>query len=256
MEKGLRQGNPLSPFLFTIVAEGLSRLLAKARESEEFQRVKWTNNGDAVTHLQFTDDTIIFCQAKKKEVKNLKSFLRAFEAVSGLQINYKKSKCVGIGLKQGQVEKFASLLRCETSGLPIDYLGIQVGVNPGRVKTWEPILNKFSKKLASWEISKLSMTGRLVLLKSALCNLPLYYASIYKMPIQVAVQLERMQRDFFIGEDGAKKKIHYVRWNVVGQAFREGIKLKLGKGEEIDFWEDIWLGDQPLKAQYSIMWEL
>ncbi|KAL9681772.1 hypothetical protein QQ045_013560 [Rhodiola kirilowii] len=131
----IKAGGPVSPFLFTIVAEGLSRLISKAREAKEFQGVKWTDNGDAVTHLQFADDTIIFYQAKKKEVKTLKWILKAFEAVSGLQINYKKSKCVGIGLKQGQVEKFTSLLGCEIAGLPMDYLVIQVGVNPGRVKT-------------------------------------------------------------------------------------------------------------------------
>ncbi|KAL9663703.1 hypothetical protein QQ045_019094 [Rhodiola kirilowii] len=234
------------------------------------------------------------------------------------------------------MENYASLLGCESAGLPMDYLGIQVGANPGKVKTWEPILKKFSKKLASWKISKLSMAGRLVLLKSALCNLPLYYDSIYKMSIQVAMKLERMQRDFLWGMTGKTKKMHYVRWEVVqrprthgglgiqsmieknmallakwwwklitsrdglwrrmvvekyaikdphnlnrvssrnskmsrswrdilkivqsnsevGQAFREGIKLKLGKGDETDFWEDIWIGDRPLKALYPKLWEL
>ncbi|KAL9686105.1 hypothetical protein QQ045_023560 [Rhodiola kirilowii] len=148
MERGLRQGDPLSPFLFNIAAEGLSRLLTKAEETGVIYGVEWIREGERLSHLQFVDDTILFCRAEEEEIHTIKHILVTFQAASGLRINYKKSTCIAIGLKEAEVEQFANIIGCQAGKLPMLYLRIPMGVNPGFIKTWEPILERFRKKLA------------------------------------------------------------------------------------------------------------
>ncbi|KAL9663373.1 hypothetical protein QQ045_018759 [Rhodiola kirilowii] len=212
MERGLRQGNPLSPFLFLMVAEGLSRLLSKAKDVGDLRGVELVRNGERMNHLQYPDDTVIFCEAEMVEIKALRRILKSFEASSGLRINYSKSKCVGIGVKEIELRQYAQTLGCDTGQLLMEYLGIPVGADPGRLKTWAPVIDKFKEKLASWRSSTLSMAGRLVLVKAALSNLPVYYASLFKMPVQVVAQLERLQRRFLWGSSEKGRKIHYFKW--------------------------------------------
>lgn len=120
--KDLRQGDPLSPFLFNIVAEGLNMLMLRARPLGLLSGVTMGNDV-MISHLQFTDDTIIFCEAKLEEVMVVKRILRCFELVSGLKINFHKSSICGIGVPENEMEVFASRLCCRVQKLPLSYLG-------------------------------------------------------------------------------------------------------------------------------------
>ncbi|CAM8969112.1 unnamed protein product [Rhodiola kirilowii] len=340
--KGIRDGEgaaargPLSPFLFLVAAEGLSRILDKAVVEGVIKGVDWLNNGDKLSHLQFADDTILFCRAEAEEVQNLRSILIAFGGCSGLKINFDKSLCFGIGLQEEEVCEFARLFNCPAGKFPMKYLGMPVGVNPAKLSTWKPVIQKFKDKLASWRGANLSMAGRLVLIKSALCSLPLYYASLFKIPIAVAQEMEKIQRQFLWGGSEARRKMHFVKWETVtkpkkfgglgiqslveknlalltkwwwqlisgkgglwrrmiiekygfnglldpsrgtvnprrlsnswknilatvkgneevGIAFREGVILKLGRGNELSFWEDAWAGEKPFKDVYPKLFML
>ncbi|KAL9675464.1 hypothetical protein QQ045_003666 [Rhodiola kirilowii] len=132
MKRGLRQGDPLSPFLFLVAAEGLSRILDKAVEEGVINGIDWMNNGDKLTHLQFADDTVLFYRADAMEFQNLRAILIAFEGCSGLKINFDKSLCFGIGLKVEEVSEYAKVFRCPLGGFPMKYLGMQ-----SEGKIWE-----------------------------------------------------------------------------------------------------------------------
>ena len=91
-QRGLRQGDPLAPFLFNIVAEGLTGLMRTAISKNLFQSYQVGSQKEEVNILQYADDTLFFGSASTDNIRVLKSVLRIFEIVSGLKINYAKSQ--------------------------------------------------------------------------------------------------------------------------------------------------------------------
>ena len=94
-QRGLRQGDPLTPFLFNIVAEGLNGLMRRAVEENLYKPYLVGANGVPISILQYADDTIFFGEAAKENVEAIKVILRSFELVSNLRINFAKS-CFGV----------------------------------------------------------------------------------------------------------------------------------------------------------------
>lgn len=89
--RGLRQGDPISPYLFLICSEGLSALIHQANTLNNITGVRASANGVMISHLLFADDSLVFCKAKKKEAQNLRIILQTYEEISGQQINFEKS---------------------------------------------------------------------------------------------------------------------------------------------------------------------
>ena len=90
-ERGLRQGDPLSPHLFILCAEVLSHLMQQAMADRSLMGVKNSNNAPAVNHLLFADDSLFFSLANLKAARKLNNIFKLYEAVSGQAINLSKS---------------------------------------------------------------------------------------------------------------------------------------------------------------------
>ncbi|RVW81340.1 putative mitochondrial protein [Vitis vinifera] len=128
--RGLRQGDPLSPFLFTLVADVLSRMLLRAEERNALEGFRVGRNRTRVSHLQFADDTSFFSSTREEDMLTLKSVLLVFGHISMLKVNLDKSNIYGINLEQNHLSRLAELLDCKASGWPILYLGLPLGGNP------------------------------------------------------------------------------------------------------------------------------
>jgi hypothetical protein len=85
--RGLRQGDPLSPYLFLFCVEGFSTLLKKAQDDNMLKGVNFGTDGPHVTHLLFTDDSIVFLEATVESMHALKEVLLAYESASGQKVN-------------------------------------------------------------------------------------------------------------------------------------------------------------------------
>ena len=90
--RGLKQGDPLSPFLFILMAEGLSRLLQSKVECGELRGIWLADSLEAQTHQQFVDDTMLMGHPSVQEARSFKSYLNLFAKASGLAINQAKSQ--------------------------------------------------------------------------------------------------------------------------------------------------------------------
>lgn len=184
-------------------------------------------NGVPLSHLQFTDDTIIFCNNDVEEMGNIKRILRCFQLMSGLKINYSKSSLCGINVRQEDVTSLAQIMGCKSEGLPIKYLGLPLGANPNRIKTWDPVVEKTQSRLNKWNGRFISTRGRLTLMNSNTGNLLVYYMSLFKMSGAVAKKLEQLQRQFFWGDTVNKRKMHIVKWeDITMKKSNGGLRIK------------------------------
>ena len=215
--KGLRQGDPLSPYLFIIGMEALSCLINRAVEGNYLAGSKIAvGRGEdlVISHLLYADDTLIFGQANKEQLKYLSWILMWFEALSGLKINLNKSEVIPIGTVDN-VEELASELGCKVGSLPTPYLGLPLGAKHKALGVGDSIEERFRKRLASWKIQYISKGGRATLIRSTLSSLPIYYLSLFRMPQKVCARLERIQRQFLWGGSDHEKKISLVKWATV-----------------------------------------
>ena len=89
--RGIKQGDPLSPYLFLLCAEGLSGMMRKASETRQIHGVLSCTSGVCVSHLLFADDCLLFYEASMEECQRLLDILGRYEATSGQAINRQKT---------------------------------------------------------------------------------------------------------------------------------------------------------------------
>nr|XP_027109160.1 uncharacterized protein LOC113729030 [Coffea arabica] len=119
--RGIRQRDPLSPYLFLICSEGFSNLPRKAEESKRITGVKISRQGPLLTHLFFADDSLIFCKANKQEAAEIMKVLKVHEIASGQLINLDKS-----------VVFFSKNMKCEQRGEICQALGGMMEAKQGK----------------------------------------------------------------------------------------------------------------------------
>jgi len=214
-QRGLRQGDPLAPLLFDLVAEELTGLMREATNKNCFKSFLVGKNKVLANILQYADDTIFFGEASMENVKAMKAILRSFEMVSGLRINFAKSQFGAIGQSEDWCLSAADYLNCALLHFPFCYLGLPIGINPRRKVVWEPIIRKFEARLNKWNQRNISMASRITLINVVLTALPLFYLSFFRAPIAVINRLTAIQRHFLWGGNLEGKKIAWVAWRQV-----------------------------------------
>ena len=132
--RGLRQGDSLSPLLFNLAADALDHMFDKAKQAGLLKVVVPHLIQRGITHLQYTDDTIILTGCEDKYIKVMKFLLYCFEWMSGLKINYHKSEVIVFGVEEEEQQRIANMLNCKIGKLPMTYLGIPISEKTARLE--------------------------------------------------------------------------------------------------------------------------
>ena len=101
------------------------------------------------------------------------------------------------------IHLLAGVLGCSIDSFPSSYLGLLLGAKFKDKSIWEPVVERFERRLFGWKSKYLSKGGRLTLIKSVLSSIPAYFLSIFPLPVSVANKLETIQRNFLWGSFGS-----------------------------------------------------
>ncbi|KAE8799802.1 hypothetical protein D1007_24676 [Hordeum vulgare] len=187
-KKGLRQGDPTSPYLFIIVGDVLQRLIQQASSNGLLSHP--IDSTISYPVLQYADDTLIILRAESEQLQTLKSILLQFSKATGLVINFHKSTFAPIHLEPGLAASLASILGCTVASFPQSYLGLPLSTHKLNIKDFF-IIDKIDRHLAGWRGVLLTIAGRAILVKAVLRALPIYAMSALLLPMSIVQEIDK-----------------------------------------------------------------
>jgi hypothetical protein len=210
-KRGLRQGDPISPYLFILLADVLQVLIRKDT------RIRHPIVEDAgCPVLQYADDTLLLVRGNLTDVQALKALLDQFACATGLQINYSKSTAVPIFMDEEEVMDCISVLGCRREGFPQTYLGLPLSNTKLRLSAFAPHIAKADKFLSGWQTGLLNQMGRATLVNSVLDSQLVYAMCALPMPPGIIEQINRRRRAFlWAGKPTASGASSLVAWEHV-----------------------------------------
>lgn len=219
-KRGIRQGDPISPYIFVMCMEILSRLLKTSSEEPKFKYHKHCKSLK-LNHL-FADDLMLFSYADKFSPVWLKGKLDVFSNLSGLHVNSSKSQ-IFLANAPLEVQNFlVSTLEFQVGKLPVRYLGVPLISSRLSISDCLPIVDKVRQRIASWTNRFLSFAGRVMLIKSILFHIQVYWSSIFILPKNTIETVDRLCRNFLWSGFADKQGLVPVAWSDICLPRREG----------------------------------
>ncbi|KAL5781686.1 hypothetical protein ACOSP7_006715 [Xanthoceras sorbifolium] len=210
-QRGLRQGCPLSPYLFLLCAETLSTLIKGNESNGQSLGMRCCRRSPLVSHLFFADDNIVFCRASVQNCEKLKQILNVYEKASGQRINLQKSNITFSPNVEDDCS--ASILNClglVNAQAHDKYLGLPTMVGKNKRKTFCDIKERVWRKIRGWKGNLFSMGGKEVLIKAVAQAIPTFTMSIFQLPSVLCNELYSMIMGFWWGASDGNKKISWV----------------------------------------------
>ncbi|CAB4268750.1 unnamed protein product [Prunus armeniaca] len=222
-QRGLRQGDPLSPYLFLLCAEAFSGLIVQAEQNGTLHGVSLCRGAPTVSHLFFADDSFLFLKASQSGCAQLKQILQCYEQVSGQKINLDKS-CVSFSrnVADEDQELFATTLRVRRVAQHDRYLGLPTHIGRSRGQCFNYLKDCIWKKIQGWKAKLLSFAGKEVLLKVVAQALPIYMMSCFLIPKFLCEEIQQMMASYWWGAQEGRRKIHWLSWKNLCRPKHEG----------------------------------
>ena len=164
--RGIRQGDPLSPYLFLLCAEGFTALLKKAELEGRIKGVSICRGAPKVTNLMFADDSLLFCQATRDEGETIAEILQTYERASGQSINLEKSSVYFSNTSERPKGQILETLGVKEVVWFESYLGLPTLIGRAKYSTFSFLKDRIWKKLQGWKGMLLSRAGKEILIKA------------------------------------------------------------------------------------------
>ncbi|WMV19394.1 hypothetical protein MTR67_012779 [Solanum verrucosum] len=181
--RGLKQGNPLSPALFILGAEVLSRMLNTTQQNPMYRGFNMESKGPKINHLSFADDVIIFTSSNTNSMRLIMATLEEYEHTSDQLINKEKSHfMVPSNTPQDIINNIQEVTGFSQKDSPITYLGCPLYIGRQRIIYYSQLVEKVSKKICGWQARILSFGGKITLVKHALQSIPIHTMAAISPP--------------------------------------------------------------------------
>ncbi|XP_016694234.1 uncharacterized protein [Gossypium hirsutum] len=211
-ERGLRQGDPFSPFIF-LICGGLSSLMRTAVEEGFLKGVKVSRRGPQISHLLFADDCILFGEATCRGATSFKAILSEYRRCSGQCVNFEKST---IFFSKNTIEeerrRIVILLRVRSSNESERYLGLPTMVGRQKKVSFQVLKDKIKQRTDNWSTRFLSQGGKEVFIKAALQAIPTYSMACFLLSKSLCDEMEAIIERFWWKKGQGKGGIHWSSW--------------------------------------------
>ena len=203
LERGVRQGCPLSPYLFILCVEVLAEAVRKNNEIKGI-----TVNGREIKNSQYADDTTLILDGSQKSFTTSLKTLEFFSDVSGLRLNRKKTEAFWIGGKANTEEKLCPEIELKWIRDKVKTLGVWLSTDPviTMKENYNEKLTKLKATLGCWDLRRLSLLGKITVLKSLIISQLVYILSPLPTDQRVVNEVNNLCYNFLWDGKGDKIK--------------------------------------------------
>ncbi|KAL9680391.1 hypothetical protein QQ045_018270 [Rhodiola kirilowii] len=220
--RGVRQGDPLSPSLFILAMEYFSQLLNQAVRFRKVIPYKTKGGKSMIHHLLYADDMLIFSNGHKNSIRHMLNLINDFCDASGQLLNQENSK---VHFAESFIaERWKSILDLTSFSegtLPRNYLGAPLFPRRARIRYFRYMEEVVKTKIASWIKNFSSMSDRATLIASVLCSMSIHTLSILPVPNMIIQRIERLMRNF-LWDRSSSARHHWVNWDTIYRPKDEG----------------------------------
>jgi hypothetical protein len=193
-KRGLRQGDPLSPYLFILAIDTIQHVLKSATDRGLLSPLR-----DRTTQIGlslYADDAVVFIKPAKHEVDFIMAIMQHFCDATGLRINVSKSMVAPIRCSQVNLDEVLQNFRGTQVSYPICYLGLPVMLGRLKLVHLQSVFDRAATKLAGWQGQLLNLGGRRELVRTVLDSLPTYLLTAIKPPKKFYKDMDKLRRRF------------------------------------------------------------
>lgn len=212
--RGLRQGDPVSPYLFVLGMEKLTHLILDRVRDKKWKGMRAGGRGPIITHMMFADDLVLFAEADQTNIETVLKCLQDFGAMSGHRVSSEKTV---VYFSPNVDSRTRRSICCDSGFKEVPdlgrYLGAEIRFPKRRRDRYKNIVERVARRLKGWKASSLSLAGRITLVNSVTNTIPLYHMQHDILPSGVLLDIERLQRNFIWGEEEGKKAWHQLAWD-------------------------------------------
>ncbi|XP_025702516.1 uncharacterized protein [Arachis hypogaea] len=214
--RGIRQGDPISPYLFVIAIDRLSHLIEDLVEKGVWNPITVGRQGPPISHLLFVDDLLVFGEATEKQMKVILESIKAFCVASGLKVSDTKTSITFSNNVRGTDRKaIIDLCHYKENKYLGRYLGAHITNHRKGKDKFKNVLERMQSKLKGWKSHCLSLAGRITLSKSILNPIANFDMQHMRIPKGICQKMEKMQRRFIWGDTPNQKRMHHVNWQTL-----------------------------------------